>query len=337
MGVDHGAGGALTNPETGSQIPLIVLAGSDPEPARLPEKGSRFHALRGAKALNVKVAEKPIIDLLLERLRASGHFAPIFIAGPASLLGNEHGGAQVIDTNGTFGENLQAGVEHFMNSHPEGPLAFTTCDILPELDELDRVVTDFHAHWPIDFWFPVIQAPPDAGLGASSWKPRYQMIPEGQQQPESMLPGHLVIVDPWAFRLPLIYRSFQLAYQTRNTAVMPRLWRILSGVLVGLLGADLRNLVQLRLPMNTITAVWHGIALGLELRGVARQEQLEKRLRGIFVSHRHRRRNPHLGGRIPLMEALSLAKDIDTQEEADEARRRFSHRIKERLNGLKKK
>jgi hypothetical protein len=327
----------LTNPRTGSQIPLIVLAGSDPEPARLPEKGSRFHALKGAKALNVKVAEKPIIDLLLERLRASGHFAPIFIAGPASLLGDEHGGATVIDTNGTFGENLRAAVDHFMGSHPRGPLAFTTCDILPELDELDRVMADFRRRSPIDFWFPVIQAPPEASLGASSWKPRYRMIPEGSEGPESMLPGHLVIVDPWTFRLPLIYRSFQLAYQTRNTAVMRRLWRILSGVLIGLVGADLSNLARLRLPMNTVTAVWHGIALALELRGVARQEQLEKRIGGIFVLHRHRRKSPDLAGRIPLMDALSLAKDIDTQEEADEARQRFSQRIKERLNGLKKK
>jgi hypothetical protein len=152
-----------------------------------------------------------------------------------------------------------------------------------------------------------------------------------------MLPGHLVIVDLWAFRLPLIYRAFQLAYQTRNTPVMRRLWRILSGVLIGLLGADLRDLFRFRLPAKTATAVWHGIALALELRGDARQESIEKRLRGIFIRHRHRRKNPHLAGRIPLMPALSLAKDIDTQEEAEEARLRFSQRIKERLNGLKKK
>ena len=142
-----------------------------------------------------------------------------------------------------------------------------------------------------------------------------------------MLPGHLVIADPWAFRLPLIYRSFQLAYETRNTPVMRRLWRILGGVLVGLVAADFRDLVRLRLPAKTATAVYHGIALAFELRGEARQASLEKRLRGIFVRHRHRRKNRHLGARIPLMQALSLAKDIDTQEEADEAGRRLRRRF----------
>jgi hypothetical protein len=269
------------------------------------------------------VAQKPILDLLLERFRDSGHFAPIFIAGPEALLGQEHAGSKVVDTNGTFGENLQAGVEHFMAEYESGPLAFTTCDILPEVEELDRVMADFREQWPLDFWFPVIQAPPDNSLGASSWKPRYRLIPEGGEESLSMLPGHLVIVDPRAFRLPLIYRAFQLAYETRNTAVMPRLWRILSGVLVGLIAADLRDLVRFRLPAKTVTAVYHGVALALELRGEARQASLEKRLRGIFVRHRHRRKHPHLGGRIPLMQALSLAKDIDTQEEAEEAGRRF--------------
>lgn len=320
----------MTSGTATNVIPLVVLAGSDPEPARLPEGTSELHPLRGAKAISIKVDHKPILDVLLERLRSSGHFDPILIAGPAWLLGHEHSGAAVIDTDGTFGVNLRAAVEHFMSHHEGGPLAFTTCDILPDLEDLDLVMEDFRSHWPLDFWFPVIQAPNDTSLGASSWKPRYRLIPEGEDASVSILPGHLVIVDPWAFRLPLIYRSFQLAYETRNTAVMPRLWRILSGVLTGLVGADVRDAVRLRLPAKTATAVYHGIALALELRGEARQASLEKRLRGIFVRHRHRRRHPELGGRIPLTQALSLAKDIDTQEEAEEAGRRFRDRFRRR-------
>lgn len=318
------------------QIPLIVLAGSDPEPARMPEGSAELHPLRGAKAISVKVDQKPILDVLLERFRASEHFDPIFIAGPVWLLGHEHAGATVIDTDGTFGENLQEAVEYFLDAFDSGPLAFTTCDILPELDELDRVMKDFNEHWPLDFWFPVIQAPPDAGLGASSWKPRYRIIPEGKEDAISMLPGHLVIVDPRAFRLPLIYRSFQLAYETRNTPVMRRLWRILGGVLAGLMAADFRDLIRFRLPAKTATAVYHGIALAIELRDEVHQSSMEKRLRGVFVRHRHRRQNPHLGGRIPLMQALSLAKDIDTQEEAEEAGRRFRDRFRRKKKKEKK-
>jgi len=310
----------LTTPRQPSQIPLLVMAGNDPEPAHMPEGGAKFHPLKGAKAISVKVAQKPILDVLLERLRASGHFDPIFIAGPVSILGSKHAGAEVVDTNGTFGENLQAGIEHFMRTNDRGSLAFTTCDILPSLDDLDSAVADYRSHSPLDFWYPVIRAP-DEGLGASSWKPRYRLIPEGTEEAASMLPGHLVIADPWTFRLPLIYRSFQLAYETRNTAVMPRLRRILGGVLTGLLFQDLKSLFRFRLPAKTATAVFHGIALALELRGTATQGGLEKHLRGIFVRHRHRRLSPHMSGRIPLIQALSLAKDIDTQEEAEEAGR----------------
>ena len=317
----------MTRSSDTPHLPLVILAGSDPEPAALPAEGAALHPLKGAKAISVTVDHKPILDVLLERLRASGYFAPIYIAGPAKLLGQRHEGAEVVDTDGALGENLRAAVEHVMQQHASGPVAITTCDILPELDDLDTVMTDYHAYAPLDLWFPVIQAPTDKRLGASSWKPRYRLIAEGSDEAASMLPGHLVIADPWAFRLPLIYRSFQLAYETRNTPVMRRLWRILGGVLVGLVAADFRDLVRLRLPAKTATAVYHGIALALELRGEARQASLEKRLRGIFVRHRHRRQNRQLGGRIPLMQALSLAKDIDTQEEADEAGRRLRRRF----------
>ncbi len=45
---------------------------------------------------------------------------------------------------------------------------------------------------------------------------------------------------------------------------------------------------------------------------------LEDALRKIFVRQRHRRRHPERRIHLPIVEALSLARDIDTEEEAQE-------------------
>ena len=50
-------------------FPLIILAGSDPEPAALPEAGANLHPLKGAKGMDLRIGGRPIIDLLLDFFR----------------------------------------------------------------------------------------------------------------------------------------------------------------------------------------------------------------------------------------------------------------------------
>lgn len=301
-------------------VPLIVLAGSDPNPAPLPEAGAGLHPLRGPKGMELKIGGRPLIDLLLERLQGSGCFEPIFIAGPVSVYGAERSGAQVIDTDDTFGGNIQTGLEHVAREFPGQAIALTTCDILPEPQELHDLMDDYYQHAPLDFWFPMILAPQETRkLGASAWKPQYRIVPHAGEEPKSLLPGHLLVVDPGALRRPLVYRSMNLAYSGRNRGILYRLMLIVSHVFVGLLVQDLRHLVSLRLPTLTFTVISNGIALALHLReGVITPDELADRLRRIFVRYRHRRKYPHRRGRLPLKRALSLAKDIDTVEEARE-------------------
>ncbi len=65
--------------------------------------------------------------------------------------------------------------------------------------------------------------------------------------------------------------------------------------------------------------VSNGVVLALGLRkGAITSEELAQRLHRVFIRFGHRRRFPERGGRLPLMKALSLAKDIDTDEEAKE-------------------
>ena len=171
----------------------------------------------------------------------------------------------------------------------------------------------------------MILTPDEGQLGASAWKPRYRMAPEEGAEPRSFLPGHLIVGNPVAIRRPLLYRSFDLAYATRNRGVLYRTALIVSHVFGGLLWQDVKNLLSFKLPTMTWTVVRNGIGVGLGLRnGSLTSDAVAVRLRRVFIRYRHRRRFPESSGRFPMMEGLSVAKDIDTEEEAKEAARRMT-------------
>ena len=307
-------------------IPLVVLGGGDARPSTLPETGAEFHPLQGPKGLALKIQGRPIIDVLIERLQESGYFSPIYIAGPAALYGETRAGCQIIDTDSTFGNNIKAAIQTVMERCPGQSVAITTCDILPEEDELHRLIEDYFHHLPLDFWFPAILAPEEnKDLGASAWKPRYRVAPLPGEEPRTLLPGHLLIADPAAVRRPLVYRTFDLAYKSRNRPILYRLGLIVGHIFGGLLLQDLKLLFTLRLPTMTYTVIYNGTVMALKLsRGVITPEEMAQRLHRIYVSYRHRRKFPNRQGRTPLKHGLSLAKDIDTVEEAEEIAQEFS-------------
>lgn len=312
------------------RLPLVVLAGSDPEPAQLPESGAGKHPLKGPKGLQIELGGLPLIDRLTQRLRVVDLFEPIYVAGPQSDYGASRDGIEVIDTDGTFGENIQAAVEGVQKRSPDTPMAVTVCDILPAAEEIRSLLADYEAHAPLDFWFPMIMAPDRDRLGASAWKPQYR-IAMGEGQPDqAILPGHLLVVDPEAMRLGFIYRSFELAYRSRNRSLVYRFFFLVGHLLLYLLKKDLRQLRQLRPPVITMSVVFQSAIIVSKLRrGTMTSEELARRFRMIFVRSAHRRRFPARQGRLPLMAGLTLAKDMDTQEEAEELAREFSHSEKE--------
>jgi len=314
-----------TTPRQPVPIPLVVLGGGDARPSTLPETGAELHPLQGPKGLALKIQGRPIIDLLLERLQASGYFSPIYIAGPAELYGAERGGCKVIDTNSTFGNNIKAAIATVMTECPGQSVAITTCDILPEEDELHRLMEDYYHHLPLDFWFPAILAPEEnRELGASAWKPRYRVAPLPGEQPRTLLPGHLLVADPAAVRRPLVYRTFDLAYESRNRPIMYRLGLIVGHIFGGLVLQDLKLLFTFRLPTMTYTVIYNGTVMALKLRrGIITPEEMATRLHRIYIRYQHRRQFPERAGRTPLKHGLSLAKDIDTVEEAEEIAQEF--------------
>jgi hypothetical protein len=298
--------------------PIIVLGGSDSKPSELPEEGRDKHPLVGYKGVEIRLGDRSLIDTVIERLRTCGRFSAIYVAGPARVYGESRGDATVIDTNGSFGENIEAALEHVHRLHPGRAVAFTTCDILPDVETLRRLMDLYAAVAPCDLWYPLIRLPDDRErLGASAWKPAYRIVERSGEPPVSVLPGHLMIVDPAALRLRFVYRLFQIGYRTRNRPIAFRRSVMVRGLIGALLYQDLLHILGLRWPSLTWTVLHAGIPTARDLRdGRATSEQLEDAVRRIFVTTPHRRRYPERRAVLTIADGLSLALDIDTEEEA---------------------
>jgi hypothetical protein len=304
-----------------TKVPLVVLGGRDRSSTTLPGAGQDKHLLTGYKGVDLRIGGRPLISLVLERLQATGAFDPIFVAGPLAIYRPVWPEERILPTDGFFGENLRHSLEGARARCPGQPIGFTTCDILPKVEELSALMADFHRRRPLNFWVPLIRVPADPSrLGESQWKPRYRLIPDGASQAVETLPGHLVMVDPEVFRLPIVYRILQLSYKTRNRSVAYRRAVIARRVLGSLLAEDLRRLCRFQAPTLTWDVVRNGLAIARGLRsGQMSADDLAKRTERMFVLRSVRQQFPQRQGRMPVLEGLSMAKDIDTLEEAKEA------------------
>jgi hypothetical protein len=300
------------------KIPLIILAGSAKKGEAVADEDS--HRLYGPKGLKIQLAGRPLIDVIIERFRRCGAFEPIFIAGPANRYGATRGPVEVIDTDADFGRNIRRAMESVVARLSPGATMFTTCDVIPDPGELDALVADYQKHAPLDFWFPLIRVPRNrAELGASAHKRRYLVVPEGETEPVPVLPSHMIMVDPRALRLTLLYKCFQLAYRSRTRPVGARFLYITSGVLYFLIKRDVENLFRFKPPLLTPIALFNAALLSHRVgRGSVTQRQAETHLHQIFGNEPHRRKYRDRTGRVPILDGLSLARDIDTEEEARE-------------------
>jgi hypothetical protein len=288
-------------------VPVTILGGSDRKPGVLPESGGALHPLATYKGVAIRLGGRPLVGWLVERLRASNGFGPIAIAGPARVYEPLGLGVQVIDTDGSVAQNLRASIE----AREAGPLAVLSCDVLPSVGELAELRARYEEARPCALWFPLVRVPKDVGeLGAFAWKPEYTVVLEsGERVP--ILPGHLGILDPAQLRLALLYRLLDAAYRTRNHSVVSRRGAMLRTVLFSLLAQDLGRVARLRAPNLTATILGSGLRLARELRaGRLRLGELERLIGRIFL------REGSSGIHYPILDMISLAEDIDTEEEA---------------------
>ena len=298
-------------------LPLVVLGGSDRKESDLPE-GAELHPLAAYKGAALRIAGRPLVSHLIERLRASGGFGPLFIAGPARIYGGLVPGVEVIDTDADVASNLRAVIEAQRERQMEGPLAVMSCDVLPSVEELRDLRAEYERCSPCGVWFPLVRKPDDPeGLGAFGWKPTYGIRPSEGVEREKLLPGHLAVVDVSTLRIELLYRLMTAAYRTRNKPLNRRRIAMLRSASFGLLTQDALHLLAFRIPNLTWTVVVNGLGLARDLRsGQLTLKGLEQRIGRILLTAVHRRRHPENGVRFSVVDTLSLAEDIDTAEEA---------------------
>ena len=298
-----------------TRVPIVVLGGGGPGKSDMPAGVADHHALSGYKGVAVRVDGRALIECVVERLEASELFAPIYIAGPRSVYADHRRGATIIDVSGSIDETIRAGIE---GAARDTPVALTTCDVLPEVATLARAMALYRESAPCDGFLPMIRAPADpAALGASAYKPTYRVVPEPGAAPVAVLPCHLAVLDPSALRMPFIYRVLRRIYSTRNRPIAYRRRVMLPGIVLELLYQDLLHILGGRSPNLTWSVLRSGLPATRALRaGTITRTALEDAIRTIFVKTRHRRRHPERRVVMPVMEGLSLALDIDTEEEA---------------------
>ena len=261
-----------------------------------------------------------MVQELADRIAGSERFGPVFVAGPAAVYRGIDPRLEVIDTDGSLGDNVRASLDHIASSLQGRPVGFLTCDVLPDSAALRRLADLHRSHVPCDLWFPIVRAPEDPGrLGASAWKPKYRVVPKAGEEAVGILPGHLAIGDPGAFRVGFLCKLLGIGYRTRNRSIPYRTVVMVRDILVHLLGEDLRNLARLRAPVLTVGVLRAGLSTARRLhKGTVTQRDLEDALRIIFMKTAHRRTYPERRVRMPIVDELSLALDIDTVEEARE-------------------
>ncbi|MEO1365627.1 MAG: hypothetical protein AAFX50_00530, partial [Acidobacteriota bacterium] len=263
------------------------------------------------------VEGRPLIGVIIERMAATGVFGPIWVAGPARLYHQAIPGVRIIDTDSSFGDNLRLAVETVRTELDTEYVAVTTADILPDPAELELATRDLVRHLPLDFWMPHI--PVKKSLGSSDWKPRYLMRPPGAPEAIGTLPGHLVVGAIHSIRFDFVYRLFDLLYQSRNYPVLQRTTYAAVGTFAYLLKEDAASMLRGHLPRALFTIFREGWMIALLLASArANTRDLEERIRNICIHRRHRRLFPNRRGRIAVLDVMSLARDIDTEEEARE-------------------
>jgi len=300
------------------KLPIAILGGSDLRPARLPSGGRHEHPLSAYKGVDVRISGRPLIAVLVERLVASGVVEPIWIAGPARIYADLGLKAEIIDTDGSFAENVRAAIERARTRLPGHPLAFTTCDIVPEPGDVRAALAAWKRSEPCDIWQALIRVPKDRSrLGTSAWKPTYRVVPRPGAAPVDILPGHLVIADTDAIRLAFVYGLLGMGYRMRNRSIVTRLILMPLRVVGSLVWQDLLHIAGGRAPTLTWEVMGAGLSTALRLRaGKATLIDIGDAVRRIFVKRRHRLRHPDRGIVLEILDSLSLALDIDTEEEA---------------------
>ena len=317
-------------PGPGERLPLVILAGSDRRPSQGPAAARDLHFLGGYnKGAELQAHGRPLIQELLGRVRDSGAFSTVYVAGPQALYEPLVVGladVSIIDTDRHVGQNIKVALDKVRARHGEDMrVAVMACDILPSASELAELAADLDADRAADgepaaLAFSLVPWRED--LGSSAWKPRYPLRSNSGDAPRPYLPGHLGIAWPCRLRIGLFFQIVDLAYAQRNLDFEARRHFIVSRLLRSLLWRDLLNILRLSPPTLTYTVLYHGLRAFLTWRrGDLSLEQLGYAFGAVAVHRTHFREQRERSVRVVVTPHTSFARDIDTREELEEITR----------------
>ena len=301
------------------RLPIIVLAGSDVRPGTVPEGMQRDQMLIGPKGTIQLGTGRCLAAELVQRIHSSHCFSEPLVLGPKPWY-DQKVDCEVVHVEGTLVQTLGQLTRTVMDRFTtHQPIAIIACDILPSAADLQQLINeDYAPHADTMFWWQMIEAKPE-DMGASDWKPSYRLPREPGQTPLTLYPGHVVVIRPNALRLQLIIRLLELAYKYRNLALEKRRAGITYGAIGALIAQDIRNLLELQLPVLTFVLPYVGLRDFLKYRrGTVSLRDHEYFLKKSFLHRRYHRAADDRPVVISTTSLLSFAKDIDTKAELEE-------------------
>ena len=230
-------------------------------------------------------------------------------------------GAEIVDAEGSLAVMIRTAFQVITRRYGASqPVAVAACDILPSVEDLQTLVDqEYRPHEKSMFWWQMIAASAE-DLGASAWKPSYNLCPDVGQPPLRLYPGHIVVFRPDAVRVGLASSLLELAYRYRNRELRRRWAPLLLRSLGRLIWEDVRNLSRFQLPVLTAALPFRGLtAYWKYRRGGLTIPELERHVARMLLHRKYY----HASGNRPLVVSVSrvtsLAKDIDTKHELAEA------------------
>ncbi len=298
------------------RLPLLILAGSDPQPGPPPASMSHDDILSGFKAVQHLPNGSTLIGELITRFNASDRFEQPILIGPRRIYEGTVD-CEIVDVEGNLAATLEKASE-FIASRFNGsdPVAITACDILPTAEEIRLLLeTNYDPNRESHFWWQLIDAKP-IELSASSWKQSYKIRPQRNQPLMNLYPGHLVVVRIGALRMRVINSILQIAYRYRNRDLRTRHVTLAVQSFRRLLEEDLRSLASLRLPLFSILVPLHGLTAYYKMvRKQLTLHDLEHLVSRTIVHRAFHRSAQDRPARLTVTNILAFAKDIDTKAE----------------------
>ena len=302
------------------RLPILILAGSDPQPGPAPAELTQDDMLSGFKAVYKLPSGVPLISELINRFNASGRFEQPILIGPRRVYEGIVD-CEIVDVEGSLATTLRRTYEIIVSRfNGLDPVAITACDILPTAEEIRLLLeTNYDPNTEAQFWWQLIEAEPSA-LGRSGWKQAYRLRPDENQPLKNLYPGHLVIARVGALRMRVINSVLQVAYWYRNRDLRTRYVQLAAEAFRRLLIEDLRGITSLRLPLFSFSIPFHGLRAYYKfLREQLTLREFEHRVAKTLVRRAFHSSGNNRPVRFTVTNILAFAKDIDTKAELAEA------------------